>query len=82
MAVAADPALVADRLRERLADDDADILGGVVEVDVQVALRPHREIEQAVAGEAGQHVVEEADAGGDLRPPAAVQAERQFDVGL
>ena len=53
----------------RRAEHDADILGGVVEVDVQVALGADREVEQAVAGEGGQHVVEEADAGGNVRRP-------------
>ena len=37
--VAAHALLVADRLRERLAERDADVLHGVVRVDVQVALR-------------------------------------------
>ncbi len=64
MAITPDAALVADRLRERLAEHDADILGRVMEVDVQVALGADVEVEQRVAGERGQHVVEEADPGG------------------
>jgi len=35
-----------------------------VEVDVQVALGADGEVEQPVPGQRGQHVVEEADAGG------------------
>ena len=68
MAVAADAALVAERLGQRLAQHDAHILGGVVEVDVQVALGAHVQVEQRVPGKRGQHVVEEADAGRDVRP--------------
>ncbi len=36
--VARDPRFVAERLGHRLAEHDAGILGGVVEIDVQVAL--------------------------------------------
>ena len=82
VAEAADAALVAQRLGEGLAEHDADILGGVVEVDVQVALRLHGQVEQAVAGERGQHVVEEADAGGNVRPSRPVERQGQADVGF
>ena len=74
VAEAADAALVAERLGEGLAEHDADILGGVVEVDMQVALGPHRQVEQPVAGQRGQHVVEKADAGGDIGRPGPVEA--------
>ena len=65
-----------------LAEHDADILGGVMEVDVQVALGAHGQVEQAVAGEGGEHVVEEADAGGDVRLPRPVEIQGQGDVGF
>jgi hypothetical protein len=48
-AIARDALAVAQRLRYRLADGDAGILGGVVEIDMQVALGPDRQIDQAVA---------------------------------
>ncbi len=48
----ADAALVAERLGEGRAEDDADVLGGVVEVDMQVALGADRQVEQAVPGAA------------------------------
>jgi hypothetical protein len=41
----------------------------VVAVDVQVALGLDLEVDQAVAGDLLEHVVEEADAGGELRAP-------------
>ena len=52
VAEAADAALVAERLGDRAAEHDADILGGVVEVDMQVALRAHRRGRTARAGRA------------------------------
>ena len=66
MAVAAHALLVADRLGQRLAERDADILDGVVRVDVQVALRLDLEVDHAVTGDLVEHVIEEADAGGEL----------------
>ena len=68
VAVAADALLVADRLGDRLAERDADVFDRVVAVDVQVALGVDVEVDQAVAGDLVEHVVEEADAGGELRP--------------
>ena len=62
-AVAVDAALVAERLFERLAEDDADVFDGVVRVDLQIALGVDVQIDQAVAREQVEHVIEEPDAG-------------------
>src|SRR5262245_6855972 len=74
--------LVADRLRHRLAEGDPDVLDGVVGVDVQVALRLDVEVEQAVARDLVEHVVEERHAGGELRLPGAVEVDRNPDLGF
>ena len=59
VAGAVDAAAVAERLRHRLAERDAEILDGVVLVDVEIAGRLHRQVEPAVRREQLQHVVEE-----------------------
>ena len=59
---ATDAGLVAERLLERLPEDDADVLDGVVAVDVEVAGGLHGEVEAAVAAELVEHVVEERQA--------------------
>ena len=82
MAVAADAGLVAQRLAERLAQANAHVLDRVVLVDVQVAGGLDGQIDGGVLGQQRQHVVEEADAGGDLRLAAAVQRQFQVDVGF
>ena len=83
VAEADDALLVAERLLQRLAERDPDVLDRVVGVDVQVALAAHVEVEAGVRGERGQHVVEEADAGARSRErPCAVEVQRQADVGL
>ena len=80
-AVAADPGAVAQRLVERLAEHDADVLDRVVGAGLEVAARLDLEAEPAVAGEQVEHVVEEADAGRGARL-APVEVEREPDLGL
>jgi hypothetical protein len=82
VAVARDALLVADRLRHRLAERDADVLDRVVAVDVQVARGLDLEVDQPVAGDLVEHVVEEADAGGELGRAAAVEVDAHADLRL
>ncbi len=81
-AVAADAGAVAQRLGEALAQHDAGILGGVVIVDVQVALGAQGDVDQAVAAQLLQHVVEEADAGLDVVLAGAVEIDGGGDARL
>jgi hypothetical protein len=64
-AVTADALLVAQRLRERLAERDAAILHGVVRVHREITFTAQVQIHHGVLGEQSQHVVEERDAGAD-----------------
>jgi hypothetical protein len=41
-----------------------------------------RQVQQGMAGEGGQHVVEESDSGLDLRHAGTIQRERQADIRL
>ena len=68
MAVAADALLVAHGLVDRLAQRDAHVLDGVVAVDVQVALGLDVQVDQAMAGDLVEHVIEKTDAGGEAGP--------------
>jgi hypothetical protein len=54
----------------------------VVAVDVQVALGLDLEVDQAVAGDLLEHVVEEADAGGKLGRADAVEVDGDPDPGF
>ena len=82
VAGAIDPFPIAERLQHRLAERDADVLDGVMLIDVEIALRLQREIEAAVAREQLQHVIEEADAGADVVPALPVDRQPPLDLRL
>ncbi len=75
VAEAADAAPVAERLVDGRAQRQRAVLGRVVVVDVEIALAVELEVEPAVLGQRGQHVVEEAEAGLDRGLPLAVEVE-------
>src|SRR5688572_12333245 len=75
VAGAVDAAARAKRFRDRLAQRDAEILHGVVLIDVEIAGGANLEIERAVACHELQHVVEEADAGADVIAALAFDPE-------
>ena len=81
-AVSRDTAFVAQRLRNRPAQHDAAVLHGVVRVHINVAGGLHGQVEQAVAPESVQHMVEERHAGVDIRSARSVQIDGQHDVRL
>ena len=74
---AQDAALRAERLFHRFAERDADVLDGVVLIDVEIAARREVEIERAVAGDLFEHVVEETNARGDAGFALAVEIQAQ-----
>ena len=82
MAVADDPAAVAERLVERLPEHDPGVLDGVMGAGLEVAGHLHVEVQPAVARQQVEHVVEEADPGVPGAGAGAGQAERERDVGL
>src|SRR2546426_397149 len=76
---APDPRLRAQRLLERLAEDDADVLHRVVVVDVRVAAGLDRQVEEAVLGQQIQHVIKERDRRADLPLAGPVQGQPDLD---
>src|SRR5207249_72165 len=76
---APDPRLRAQRLLERLAEDDADVLHRVVVVDVCVAAGLDRQVEEAVLGQQIQHVIKERDRRADLPLAGPVQDQPDLD---
>ena len=80
LAVAADAALVAERLGERITEHQPHVLDHVVGIDVDVAARVELEIVQAVARERVEHVREERQLRVDRPRARAVQIERDLDL--
>ena len=79
VARAIDAAAVAKRVRDSLAERDAEILDGVMLVDVEVARRIDLEIERAVPRHELEHVIEKADAGAHAVAALAVERDGKRD---
>jgi hypothetical protein len=79
-AVTPDAAFVADGLRDRFTQADADVFHRVVIIDVQIALGVHGEIEEAMPADVVEHVIKETDARGHIHFTRAIQIDRQLDL--
>ena len=80
VAVAADAGFVAEGLLERLAQGNADVFDRVMLIDVQIALGLHVQIDGRMLGQKREHVIEKADAGGDVAVARAVEVELDVDL--
>ena len=80
--VAANARAVTQRLGDGLAQHDAGVFDGVMPVDVQIAPRLDRQVQQTVAGKRLEHVVEEADPGFHLGLAGPVQVHPDVEIGL
>src|ERR1700682_691451 len=75
-------ALGAERLPDRLAENDACVLDRVVLIHVEVSTRGKFQIHRAVARYEGQHVIEERNSCRDFRAAAAIKIQAHEDVGF
>ncbi len=75
-------ALFSEGLFESLAEQYRAIFGSMVIIDVEIALAAQVEIEASVFGECVEHVVEKAEARLDIGESAAVEIEREGDIGF
>ena len=82
MAVAADALFVANGLGKGLAQGDADVFHRVVGVDVQIAHGADVEVDQAMAADLVQHVLQKRHTGGKVAAPFAVQVDRDGNLGF
>jgi hypothetical protein len=82
VAVTGDALLVAQRLEQAIAQAKADVLRGVVRVNVQVARGFLHQVDAAVLAQMREHVIEKADAAVDLVLAHAIEVELARDVGF
>src|SRR5699024_10998109 len=80
VAIAGQAGLVAPGGSQCLADADADVLDRAVGVDVQITRGAYGQVDQPMAGNLFQHVIEETDTGSAFEYPLAVEIE--FGVGI
>ena len=73
---------IAERLLHRLAERDPDILGGVMMIDMQVALSLDLDVDARVTRQQIEHVIEKTYARGDGRTAFAVKVDRNLDGGF
>ncbi len=71
--IAGDAGHGAERLFYGLSQRDTDVLCGVMVVDMEIANRLHGDVNARMAGQQVEHVVEEADAGGNVGHAGAVE---------
>jgi hypothetical protein len=77
-----DAAPVAEGLGQGLAEGDPHVLIGVVVVDVGVALGADLQVDQTVAADLVEHVIEEGHAGGQLLAAGAIEIDAHTDPGF
>ena len=82
VAGAVDAAAIAQRLRHRFAERDAEVLDRVMLIDVEIAGGLDVEVEGAVPREQLQHVIEKPDAGRDGIAAASLDRQLQLDLRL
>ena len=82
MSITADALLVTQRLIKCLPQCNTDILYGVVRIDVQIPFCGNGEVQQTMAGDLIQHVLEERHTGIQLRISAALQAQTDLYLRL
>ena len=74
-AVATNTRLVTQGFLDGGAQDNAHVLDGVVVINLRITVGLNLEVDEGVAAEERQHVVEEGDAGRDFGNPRAVQVD-------
>src|SRR5260370_3052018 len=77
-----DTRTIPQRLAKRPAHHDPDVLDRVMLIDMEVAARLDHQIEEAMAREALEHMVEKRHAGMNFAAPRTVQRERHRDPRL
>ncbi len=78
-AVANEACLVAEGFGDRLSDDEADVFGCMMAVDLNVARRTHRKVDEAMASDLIDHMAQKRQRGVDLRTAGSVQIQRDLD---
>ena len=77
-----DALFVSQSLGNGLAQGDPHVFHRMVAVHFQVPFGPHFQIHEGMDRQEGQHMVQEAHSGGDVRLAGTVQVQFHQDLGL
>ena len=73
---------IVDRRGHRLAERDADVLNRVMRIDVQITLRLDVEIDQAMARDLIEHMLEKGQTRMQIGLAGPIEVDRYRDLGL
>ena len=76
------PRLVPSACADGVAERDADVLDGVMGIDIEIAAGVDREIEAAMPRDELEHVIEEAESGLDRVGAAAIEIQAKPNLRL
>ena len=71
---------VAESLGKCLTENNTGVFDGVMSIHMQIAASMERHVDQGMGGKKCEHVVEEAQTGGNLRRAGAIEVECQRDL--
>ena len=80
--VAGQSPLVAKRFHERLPERDPCVLDRMMIVDVAVSLGPNRDIDKGMTRQLVEHMIEKADARGDVGKPRSIEIKADLNARL
>jgi hypothetical protein len=80
MGVTGQTLLVAERFRQRLAKRYANVLNGVMVVDVSITLGPNLHVDQGMARQLIEHVIEKTDASRDIGKARPIEVDSDLDA--
>ena len=76
------PLHIAERLLHRLPERDSDVLGGVMLINVQVALGLDGKVNAGMTRQQLEHVIEKTNPGRNRRCAGTVKVDDDLHVGL
>ena len=77
-----DPGAIAQGVVDGRSEYERRVFDRVVLVDMEIAVRAHREVDHRVVRECGQEVIEHSDAGLHDRLPGSIEVDRDLGAGV
>lgn len=82
VAVTTQSFFVAQRLRQRLPDRNANVFDRMMRIDMQIAVGAHLKVDQSMAGDLVEHMIEKRNAGRKLSLTGTVKIQTNRNLGF